>query len=760
MNYLEERLAKYHITEKENTMKVAAEDPGHFVDFKFFTEQPVKDKDGKVIGTDIAINYLTPAGEVEYYNHGNSQTRRFSRIRKSNPGDGPKYVQAKGTEMIPFSTPAIIEAYKKKKELKTLYVVEGEFKAFSLSMMKQPTIGIGGIHNFKSADKTKMHPYIIDVIQTCKVQNVVLIFDKDCLEVEWEEGKDLSKRLNSFYVALNVFNELLKPYNVQLYFAHISPRCNQKGIDDVLLEPSNDPAAILRELQSFTSGMPDREYIYTYQISGLSSYKMKQIFGLSNVNDFCNMFVDQVKNHDFVYNGILYYTTEKTDKDGNTVLTAVRSWAGQEKHYIRVGTEYYKTIVEKAPNGQTELNLVQWSADTIKNDYSNPKEFIKLIPKYDAFTNIPENDPAKYRQTIHSSKDGYTSVLYNRYCPVSHEPQPGEWRTINTLLHHIFDYKNLKGETFYEMALDYLQMIYLHPTQHLPILCLVSREQATGKTTFLNLLRSIFKENMRILDSERISSKFNGSWAGKLIIGVDESFIDTDKPTVVNRLKMIATNSSIPIEKKGKEAGEVPNFAKLIMCSNDETNFLKIEIEDTRYWIIRVGSIDPDTRDPHMAERMETEIPAFLHYLKNRTMFYAERTRLWFDPSDYATDALKKIQERTQPKIWKGLCEVITEQFAWQRKTRLFIDNKILIMLLANHGYKQIDAGRIKAAMEDHGIERTVNSRDFRYFTDPSTNFNASGMCYILHSDKFFTTDQWDALMTPNPTDQPDNETF
>ena len=81
-------------------------------------------------------------------------------------------------------------------------------------------------------------------------------------------------------------------------------------------------------------------------------------------------------------------------------------------------------------------------------------------------------------------------------------------------------------------------------------------------------------------------------------------------------------------------------------------------------------------------------------------------------------------------------------------------------MLLANHGYKQIDAGRIKAAMEDHGIERTVNSRDFRYFTDPNTNFNASGMCYILHCDKFFTTDQWEALMTPAKPDQSENETF
>jgi hypothetical protein len=135
-------------------------------------------------------------------------------------------------------------------------------------------------------------------------------------------------------------------------------------------------------------------------------------------------------------------------------------------------------------------------------------------------------------------------------------------------------------------------------------------------------------------------------------------------------------------------------------------------------------------------------------------MFDGERTRLWFDSDYYATEALARIKERTQPKVWKGLVEVITEQFAWQKKPRIFIDNKTLIMLLANHGYKQIDAGRINAAMEDHGIERTVNSRDFYYFTDRSTSFNTSGRCYIIHSDKFYTDTQWEALMTPEPQQQ------
>ena len=734
MSYIQERLSAYGITDKENTINVEAEEPGRFCDFKFFTET---DKG------DISINYLTPGGQVEYYNHGNVQTRRFSRIRYAEPekhknkkGKPQKYFQEKGTESIPFSTPAVIQCFKNKKPLKTLFVVEGEFKAFALSMMGQPAIGIGGIHNFKSADKTKMHPYIVDVIQRCKVQNVVLIFDKDCIEVKWEEGKDLSKRLNSFYNSLNVFNELLKPYEVQLYFAHVSPKCGQKGIDDVLIEKTNDTATVLMELQSFTSGMPERFYIYTYQISGLSSYKMKQIFGLANVQNFYELFEEELTNHDFIYNGVTYYI----DDNGKPQ----RSWQGAERHYIRVGTEYYKTIVEKTPNGQTELNLVQWNSDTIKNDYSNPREFIKMIPKFDAFTNIPENDPEKYMQCVHSTKDGYTSVLYNRYWPVSHEPHPGEWHTINTLLHHIFDYKNLKGRTCYEMALDYLQLIYLQPTQHLPILCLVSREQATGKTTFLNLLRAIFEENMRILDSERISSKFNGSWAGKLIIGVDESFIDTDKPTVVNRLKMIATNSSIPIEKKGKEAGEVPNFSKLIMCSNDETNFLKIEIEDTRYWIIKVGSISQECNDPHMLERMENEIPAFLHYLKHRTMFYSEKTRLWFDPQDYATEALKKIQQRTGSVLWQNIVSIVRQQFEFTRKPQIRLDCKAIQELLELNKCKAVESRKIHYILEDHHY-KTQGVRQFSYLKsyDSEWETNAKGRVYEFDYSDFMSEDEW-----------------
>lgn len=743
MSYLSERLKTYGITEQHNTFRAEAGEGHSIAGFRFFTE----DGNG-----DITINYLDPEGFVYEYFDGEKNEghniKAYTRTRYANPktdrnGRQVRYAQPPKTGTFPFITPTVIEGFRKKKlENDTLYIVEGEFKAFRLSMEGVPAVGIGGIWNFKDDRKGDLHPDIRRIIEECKVRNVVMIQDRDCMEIHWDEHKDLDERPRNFYNALVKFNQYMAQFQAAVFFVHVgASQYEGKGIDDLLnLNPEYNKV-ILAELRKFaTDG--EKTFLPSIALKGNGS-NLQQWFGIDRVENFWEIYKDEIAGREFHYRGELYFIAR--DEKGNEKVQ--RSWRGQHKHFIRVGTEYYKIIVEKAPNGQVELNLVPWTTEAIKTDYSNPKEFIKLIPKYDGFTNIPENDPDRYQQAVHSNKDGYSSVLYNRYCPVSHVPKPGEWRTINRLLHHIFDYKNLKGVPMYDMALDYLQMIYCNPTQHLPILCLVSREQATGKTTFLNLLRAIVKENMRILDSERISSKFNGSWAGKLVIGVDESFIDTDKPTVVNRLKMIATNSTIPLEKKGKEAGEVPNFAKLIMCSNDETNFLKIEIEDTRYWIIRVKSIPTNERDPHLAEKMEAEIPAFLYFLKHRTLFYPEKTRLWFEPADYATDALKKIQERTGNVLWQNIIMVIKQQFEFQKKPQIRLDAKTIQDLLDRNKCRQVETRRIHYILEDHHY-RQQGVRKFFYRTGFGEDFetSATGRVYEFDYNDFFTPVEWQEL--------------
>lgn len=713
MSYFEDRLKQLQITDKNNVYKTRDAE-GRSINFHFFTET---DKG------DISINYIGIDGAVEEYETENRKIRRFSRIRLQNPKGDMKYKQPEGTETLPFVTPEILKTYKKGEKVATLYIVEGEFKAFAMSNFGLPTFGIGGIHNFKDKKKDNIHPYIIEYCRKCQVNNIVLLFDADCLKVEWKEDKELTTRLKSFYSALNTFNEYLKPHNITLYFSHIVADSEDKGIDDVLYGGRSDQKLVISELEGLLTGTNERKYILTYLISGTSPFQIQRIFGLDSAKTFYENNIKVLENKEFIYKGNPYYA----DENGKLAV----SWKGQQKNYVRIGTEYYKKIVEKAPNGQTEINIVRWSKENINQDFHNSKEFIKMIEKCDAFTNIPENDPEKYQQIIISEKDGITSRLYNRYSPVTHVPEEGSWRTINKLLHHIFDYKNVAGESLYDFALDYIQLLYTQPIKHLPILCLVSKERGTGKTTFLNLLRAIFVENMRILDSERLMSKFNGSWAGKLIVSVDESFINMDeKNGAGNKLKMIATNATIPCEGKGKDSTEVPNISKLILCSNDEYNFVKIDMEENRYCIIKVNPIE-DTRDPHMFDKMVDEIPAFLYFLKNRQLYYPEKSRLWFEESLFETEALNKIKERTESASIKHIKEVIREQFYMQEADTIKLSAKVIYNLVKDQ-YRFINPMIIKEWLKDNGF-RVGTATNFKY------KYNYADDIFVYEKDRCYT---------------------
>lgn len=144
--------------------------------------------------------------------------------------------------------------------------------------------------------------------------------------------------------------------------------------------------------------------------------------------------------------------------------------------YIRVGTEYYREVLRPQANGTTCKCLVYWKASIIKTDYG--KDYLNDVPKYDCFCTVPSH--TNYRKIIGNA--------YNLYEPITHQPLPGDWSAIDSLLRHIF------GE-HYEYGLDYIQLLYQMPLQKLPILILVSEQRNTGKTTFLNLLKAIFQDN-------------------------------------------------------------------------------------------------------------------------------------------------------------------------------------------------------------------------------------------------------------------------
>jgi Predicted ATPase len=215
------------------------------------------------------------------------------------------------------------------------------------------------------------------------------------------------------------------------------------------------------------------------------------------------------------------------------------------------------------------------------------------------------------------------------------------------------------------LGLDYLQLLYLKPVQILPILCLVSKERATGKSSFLKWLKGIFEANMTYLTNESFSSQFNSDWANKLLICIDEVLFNKEELT--ERIKYLSTTNINKMEAKGKDKREVEFFGKFILCSNNEENFIKIDESEIRFWVIKVPRIQQEDTD--LLVKMRKEIPAFLHYLMNRKLSVEKPlSRMWFHPEQIRTQALSRLIQynrcRTERELASLLLNVM-EKYDW-----------------------------------------------------------------------------------------------
>lgn len=327
--------------------------------------------------------------------------------------------------------------------------------------------------------------------------------------------------------------------------------------------------------------------------------------------------------------------------------------------YLRVGVNYYKIIEQPLASKDKIKKIIPWSIGAINDDHK--KEYRHQIPKYDSFCNIPDN--MEYKRKHGNS--------YNLYEPIEWKTKTGNFETIEMFLTHIF------GEQ-YEIGIDYLTIIWKHPTQILPILCLVSSERNTGKTTFLNFLKDVFGFNMTINSNEDFRNQFNSGWASKLIIGVDEVLLD--KKEDAERIKNLSTTKSIKSEAKGKDKVEQEFYGKFILCSNNENDFIKIEPKEIRFWIRKVPTINHENNK--LRDVMKKEIPAFLHFLSNRTIKSENKTRMWFSREELYTDALHKVINSGQSKYEREIRNLIIDQLLTFNLEELQLTPKDIIELL------------------------------------------------------------------------------
>lgn len=651
----------------------------------------------------IIITYLSLTGRrIQWKKEETKWPRYYTRTRLRQPTDKQKYAQAKGSGQWPYFTRPVIASYQKKQPIQTLVIVEGEFKAWKGAACGLHIIGIPSIHGFYNGDvRGKLHDDIQELMITCCVQKVIFLVDADLLTLKWEASKDLAKRPESFYAAIKLFREslqlLIDDENIALEnvcFMHLLTKFTNeaKGLDDLLVRYSAVHEEIIQDLLSFQFA---KKYFFGKLINDPNKdlISLRQYLGLKDEQEFYKCYGEFIGAREFLFrNKRFEYNAEKKE------VHFVRHEDADK--YMRIGIDWIKVIKKPNKYGKLEDEMKPWSIGEITRDYKigkNSDHFISQLMRFDDFCNEPSWN-GEYKR-VHQG-------CYNLCNPLNWQRQPGSIYETMKLLKHIFQghatieldengffvrENPILGDQF-TVILDWLTILFKHPKQMLPVPILVSKENGTGKSTFLKWLNQIFESNMVILGNDQFKMKFNMHYITKYIISIDEGFLDVDKKAEKERLKQMVTADRAFLEGKGMNVTSFNYYAKVIICSNDADNVMKIEHGESRWFVIKVPVVPPVQKtgaeliaqgitklkgqdvdpalvytvpnvDPDLESKMRNEIPAFLEFIHHREVFHPRVSRLWFDPEWFITDQMRIIVEATKNRVERVFEAWIKEQF-------------------------------------------------------------------------------------------------
>ena len=404
-------------------------------------------------------------------------------------------------------------------------------------------------------------------------------------------------------------------------------------------------------------------------------------------------------------------TEEEAEKRRNLKNTAL--------NFIRIRDDYYKIVLRPDKSGKLYKDLLRLSKTTITDDYT--KGILKYINKYDDFTLVASH--INYQQVING--------FYNQYHEVTHRPTQGDCVNIFHILTHIF------GESHIDFILDYLQILYTNPNQCLPIILIESSEKNTGKTTVSNLFYWIFQYNAIKLGNSDLQSEFGGFWLQRLLIIVDETSLE--KQGVTQMLKRLSTETGkVTSNEKNKAQREVDFIGKFIFLSNDEGKALQIERGDPRWAVFKAPTFAEKgyKDDPKISEKIQQEIPAFLHFLVNRTLVHPLESRMFFAPEVYRTSQLMLYYDNSISFVAQAIKQLAKDTFAMFPDETELRFSKANIMDELKGNIRFLEKSKVQKALEQELKIMPLKKNEYYYLSlscaerDSTSSFKQNNVTY------------------------------
>lgn len=332
--------------------------------------------------------------------------------------------------------------------------------------------------------------------------------------------------------------------------------------------------------------------------------------------------------------------------------------------YAQVGSKIYHEHVSTL--NKTDYAIREpISEKAITNIYGKYEKetIITLMPKCTMFVNEP--DFINFRKIIPFDTPGTRG--FNLSYPLHVVPKKGDWSAHEKTLRHMFTGgMSYQGKTGYDFILDWECALLRHPKMHLPgILVWTKRHGKAGKSSWFRRLIKLLGYNANKIRMADFTNNFNSSFADKILTVIDETeFVDAKTASQLDSIfKNIIDGDFTTLELKGDNSKSVPNRNHIIMASNLEKP-ISMGQEDVRWAVFNPPVWEDDKFDAAINDKLDEQLPAYLHYLLYEHKFAFEKSsRIWFPEACLDTPAKRAMQEQSKSGLFLAFRNAIIDWF-------------------------------------------------------------------------------------------------
>jgi hypothetical protein len=207
--------------------------------------------------------------------------------------------------------------------------------------------------------------------------------------------------------------------------------------------------------------------------------------------------------------------------------------------------------------------------------------------------------------------------IYNLWQGFTVQPKAGD---CSLFLDHILENVCSGNDKHYEYLINWLARVIQYPATQGEVAVVLKGDKGVGKSIVPRIFGKLLgRHYLHIANSEHLVGKFNAHLRDVVCLFADEAFFAGDKKNEPV-LKMLITESRIPIEQKGIDAISSPNYIHLIMASNED-HVIRATGKERRYFVLQVSQAKQ--QDMHyfgdIFKQMEKEggLQALLDHLQN-----------------------------------------------------------------------------------------------------------------------------------------------